>query len=79
MTLFDLSYLKIFKNTADSAILKLINNLLNLNFDINLLYYLMTTKPTNINLDEYEEYTEKEIEYIDKYKKISGDTMEVRK
>ena len=52
---------------------------MNLNFDINLLYYLMTTKQANINLDEYEEYTEKEIEYIDKYKKISGDTMEVRK
>ena len=38
----------------------------------------MTKNQANINLEEYEEYTEKEIEYIDKYKKISGDTMEVR-
>lgn len=38
----------------------------------------MTRNQANINLEEYEEYTEKEIEYIDKYKKISGNTMEVR-
>jgi len=37
----------------------------------------MTNKQTNVNLDEYEEYTQKEIEYIDKYKKLSGDAMDV--
>ena len=37
----------------------------------------MSTNKTNLNLQEFEEYTEKEIEYIDKYKAISGNIMEV--
>ena len=36
----------------------------------------MTTN-TKINLEEYEEYNEKELEYIDKYKELSNNTMEV--
>jgi len=34
---------------------------------------------TKINLEEFEEYTEQEVEYIDKYKQISGKLMEVNK
>lgn len=38
---------------------------------------MKNTKQNVVNLDEYETYTPKELEYIDKYKKISGDLMEV--
>ena len=37
----------------------------------------MTKQQANINLEEYEEYTAKEIEYIDKYKRLTGNAMEV--
>lgn len=37
----------------------------------------MAKKQQIINLEEYEEYTPKEIEAIDKFKKITGDAMEV--
>jgi hypothetical protein len=37
----------------------------------------MTKNKQQINLEEYEEYTSAEIEAIDKFKKISGDSMEV--
>jgi hypothetical protein len=36
----------------------------------------MTTN-TKVNLEEYEEYTQREIEYIDRYKVLSNYTMEV--
>jgi hypothetical protein len=35
------------------------------------------TSNTKINLEEYEEYTEREIEYIDRYKELSNNSMEV--
>lgn len=37
----------------------------------------MTTNKANINLEEFEEYTDREIEYIDKYKVVSKNTLEV--
>jgi hypothetical protein len=37
----------------------------------------MTTNKAKINLEEYEEYTAKELQYIDKYIALSGNSMEV--
>ena len=36
----------------------------------------MSSTKGNINLEEYEEYTDKEVEHIDRYKKLTGQTME---
>lgn len=38
----------------------------------------MTTNKAKINLDEYEEYTERELQLIDKYIALSNNTLEVR-
>ena len=37
----------------------------------------MSSNKANVNLEEYEEYTPKELEYIDKFKHISENLMEV--
>jgi hypothetical protein len=36
----------------------------------------MTSK-SKINLEDFEEYTEREIEYIDRFKELSNNTLEV--
>lgn len=38
----------------------------------------MTTNIGKINLEEFEEYTDREIEYIDKFKVVSRNLMEVK-